>query len=201
MVDRTHPLPAAPSPFSSRRAYCSSHGGGSFQGRSCQRWGREYNSFQSGWVLTVHRLEILPCCKCWRWAKGLDPSCKRMPYVLEMNLGTVLVSSACTPASLSFCRQISSRGVGLSLTGVFPMCLLKGNHHQDICKVSRLWSTHRKLGKEKPRVTLSLPGGWTYCLFGFGLVWELLGVKPKSRALAPAEIKVSSFFSYLRQEL
>lgn len=41
--------------------------------------------------------------------------------------------------------------------------------------------------------------GWIYCLFG--LVLQQLVVKPKPHVLAPPEIKVPSFFSYLRQEI
>lgn len=107
--------------------------------------------------------------------------------------------SACKPSSLGFCPQVFFHGTGFSLIGVFPTCLLKGNHHQDICKVSRLWSIHRKLKQREIQLLWVTFRGWIYCLFG--LVLQQLVVKPKPHVLAPPEIKVPSFFSYLRQEI
>lgn len=94
----------------------------------------------------------------------------------------------------SLCPPVFFCGADLSLIEVFPMCLLKGNHHQDICKVSGLWSTHRNLAKGNP-VALSLLGGWKDGVFA------LRAAGGVSRVLAPPEMKPSSFSSYLRWEL
>lgn len=128
-------------------------------------------------------------------AEGIDPSCKCRLSIWAMRFQRpISLHSACKPSSLAFSPQIFFCGAGLSLIEVFPMCLLKGNHHQDICKVSRLWSTHRNSAKRNA-VTLSLLGGWKDSVSG------VRAAGGESRVLAPPEMKGSSFFSHLRQGL
>lgn len=90
--------------------------------------------------------------------------------------------------------------LGLSLQTVFPLFLppnfLPWSHSLSYWSMSHVFAKREITtkpsaespgfevptgnGREKCRVTLSLPGGWTSCLFG--LLFQQLGVKPKPSA-------------------
>lgn len=143
--------------------------------------------------------EMLPGYKWWRWAQALDPSCQCMSPVWDTNARQLLIGLCLQTALLLFLDPdflLWSWALSYwSTSHVFAKGISPPRHLRSIQALKYPQERQqREIG-----VTLSFPGGWTYCWFG--LVLQRVGMKPKPKVLAPPEIKVSSFLSYRRQQL